>query len=71
MSASKLRATDRRFIDDLSDMGDGYVLDFNNQTFAEFFADELAVDIYHSRWETQGTDTSIGRVFSRSLLAGY
>ena len=43
MPAAKLRATELRLIDDLFDMGGGYVLDFSNQTFAEFFADELGV----------------------------
>ena len=35
-------------------MGGGYVLDFSNQTFAEFFADELGVDIDFTR---VGNDT--------------
>ena len=46
---------DLRLIDDLFDMGGGYVLDFTNQTFAEFFADELGVAIYDPRWEVAGT----------------
>lgn len=46
---------DLRLIDDLFDMGGGYVLDFTNQTFAEFFADELGVAIYDPRWEAAGT----------------
>lgn len=46
---------DLRLIDDLFDMGHGYVLDFTNQTFAEFFADELGVAIYEPRWEGGGT----------------
>lgn len=46
---------DLRLIDDLFDMGGGYVLDFTNQTFAEFFADELGIAIYDPRWEATGT----------------
>ena len=37
----KIRAIDMRFLDDLFAMGGGYVLDFTNRTFAEFFEDEL------------------------------
>ncbi len=55
MPAARLRATELRLIDDLFEMGGGVVLDFSNQTFAEFFADELGTEIYHPRWETHGT----------------
>lgn len=40
-----IRATDMMFLDDLFEMGGGYVLNFSNPTFARFFADELNVDI--------------------------
>ena len=36
-------------------MGDGYVLDFSNKTFAEFFADELNINIEDARWSADGT----------------
>lgn len=55
MPQAKLRATDMRLIDDLFQMHPGTVLDFSNRTFAEFFADELDVDIYDPRWEAGGT----------------
>lgn len=51
----RIKASDMRFLDDLFDMGGGYVLDFSNLTFAQFFRDELNVDIYHSRFEVEGT----------------
>lgn len=35
-----------RFIDQLFQSSPGYVLDFSNRTFADFFTDELGVDIY-------------------------
>ena len=35
-------------------MGDGFVLNFSNRTFANFFREELQVDIDHPRWEAQG-----------------
>ena len=54
MVAGKLKASDMRLIDDLFEMGSGYVLDFSNQTFHEFFVDELGVNIYDPRWEGGG-----------------
>jgi len=44
-----------RLIDDLFEMEGGYVLDFSNREFAEFFADELKVDIYDPMYEIDGT----------------
>jgi predicted protein tyrosine phosphatase len=52
---TKIRAIDQRLIDDLFEMGGGYVLDFSNRTFAEFFADEIGVDIDSPRYEAEGT----------------
>lgn len=40
-----IRAIDMMFLDDLFEMGGGYVLNFSNSTFSRFFADELNVDI--------------------------
>lgn len=44
---SSLRSIDLKLIDDLVDFvrGRGYVLDFSDQTFSDFFAGELDVDI--------------------------
>ena len=39
-------AMDLRAVEDVFGMGSGYVLDFSNRTFAEFFAD-LGIDIDH------------------------
>lgn len=44
MNRSILRSTDLRIVEQVLDMGSGYVLDFSNRTFAEFFAD-LGVEI--------------------------
>ena len=41
-------------IDKVFGMEGGYVLDFSNRTFAEFFHEELGVDIDDPRWEAQG-----------------
>ncbi|MEX2170016.1 MAG: restriction endonuclease [Pirellulales bacterium] len=42
-------------MDDLFGMGGGYVLEFSDQTFAEFFADELKVDIDDPKFKLDGT----------------
>ncbi len=39
------RSIDMLIIDDLFEMESGYVLNFSNRTFAQFFAEELNVDI--------------------------
>lgn len=39
-----ISAMDLRAVEDIFEMGSGYVLDFSNRTFAEFFAD-LGIDI--------------------------
>ena len=53
-SNAKIRAVDIPILDKVFAMEDGYVLDFSNRTFAEFFQEELRVDIYHSRWAVDG-----------------
>jgi hypothetical protein len=40
-----IRSIDMMLLDDLFDMGGGYVLNFSDRTFAQFFAEELNVDI--------------------------
>ena len=45
---------DIRIIDRVFGMEGGYVLDFSNRTFADFFLEELGVDIYDDRWDAQG-----------------
>lgn len=51
----RIKASDIRFLDDLFEMGGGYVLDFSNPTFAQFFKDELNVDIDQPRFSAEGT----------------
>ena len=51
----KLKSIDMRLIDDLFEMGGGYVLDFSNRTFSEFFNEELGVNIDDPRFEAEGT----------------
>ena len=53
-TGTTIRTTDMLVLDKVFDMGDGYVLNFSNKTFAEFFREELQVDIDHPRWAVQG-----------------
>lgn len=50
-----LKRSEMRFIDDVFDMGSGYVLDFSNRTFAEFFEDEFGINIYQEKYQGRGT----------------
>lgn len=53
-SNPKIRTVDIPILDKVFGMEGGRVLDFSNRTFAEFFQDELGVDIYHPRWAVGG-----------------
>ncbi len=53
-SRRHIRTTDMLVIDNVFGMGDGYVLNFSNRTFSEFFAEELGVDIDQLRWSVDG-----------------
>ena len=53
-SNAKIRTMDMPVLDKMFGMEDGYVLDFSNLTFAEFFREELRVDIDDPRWAVQG-----------------
>lgn len=49
-----IRSIDMMFLDDLFEMGSGYVLNFSSPTFSRFFADELNVDIDDPAYAAQG-----------------
>lgn len=51
----KIRPIDMTTIDQIFDMGDGYVLNFSDKTFAEFFAGELNIDINDDRYYAEGS----------------
>lgn len=40
-----IRSLDMKLVDDLFEMGSGYVLDSSDRTMATFFVEELNVDI--------------------------
>lgn len=46
---------DMTLVDDLFEMGGGYVLDFSDRTFAQFFAEELNIDICVDAYYREGT----------------
>ena len=50
-----IRTLDMQLVDDLFEMGGGYVLDFSDRTMASFFAEELNVDIYDPAYQENGT----------------
>lgn len=41
-------------LEELFEMGGGYVLDFNNREFSLFFEKELSIDIYNDRYSKEG-----------------
>jgi hypothetical protein len=43
------------FLDDLFEMGGGYVLKFSDKMFAQFFAEELNLDINNEIYSRNGT----------------
>lgn len=45
MNKSHLKQLDFDLLDHIFDMGGGYVLDFSNRTFSDFFRDELGINI--------------------------
>ena len=52
---AKLRAVDMRLLEDVFEMGGGYVLDFTNRTFSEFFKNDVGVNIDDQRHCLEGT----------------
>src|SRR6267143_167969 len=78
-SPRAIRAFDMRLIEDLFGMGGGYVLDFSNRTFADFFKDELGANIDDPRYDAEGTSkakrlrlflrTAESQIRIRTLLA--
>ena len=52
---ANLKHKDIRTIDDAFDMHAGYVLNFSDRTFAEFFDDEFGINIDADRYRANGT----------------
>ena len=53
-STDKIRSMDMPILDKVFAMEGGWVLDFSNRTFAEFFREELRGNIDDPRWAVQG-----------------
>lgn len=51
---SGLNDIDKRYLEKILRMGDGYVLDFSDPTFGEFFS-RYKIDIHGSKYQTYGT----------------
>lgn len=52
---ARIKRSDMRVIDDAFNMHGGYVLDFTDRTFAEFFEDELGIQIYNNKYSFNGS----------------
>src|SRR6266487_1306657 len=50
-----IRSIDMMVVDDLFEMGGGYVLNFSDRTFAQFFAEELNIRIDDPAYARNGT----------------
>jgi hypothetical protein len=55
VGTSHIAAIDMRVVDELFEMSSGYVLDFSDRTFAEFFQTEIGVDIDAPRYHAEGS----------------
>ena len=52
---ANIRTLDMSLLDELFEMGSGYVLNFSDRTMSSFFAEELNVDIDDEAYREQGT----------------
>jgi hypothetical protein len=78
---SNFKPIEKKFFEDMFGMDSGYVLDFTNNTFAVFFRDTVAKDIYAPKYAVNGDskakrlrafwelepDTVVGKVLSEML----
>ena len=46
---------EQRYIESLFGMEGGYVLDFSDRTFGDFFVDELGIDIHDDKYRAKGS----------------
>lgn len=51
---STLKVLDRECFEELFGMGSGYVMDFSNRTFSEFFRESARIDIYSDKYAANG-----------------
>jgi hypothetical protein len=58
------KRSEMRQIDQVFGMEGGYVLDFSNRTFSEFFEDEFGINIYDDKYQVRGSSKA-------NLLRGF
>jgi Abortive infection C-terminus len=51
---ASVKRSDMRLVDQVFGMESGYVLDFSNRTFSEFFEDEFGINIYEEKYQVRG-----------------
>ena len=59
-----IKRSEMRQIDQVFGMEGGYVLDFSNRTFSEFFEDEFGINIYDDKYHVRGSSKA-------NLLRGF
>ena len=64
---SSLRRAELRRVEELLEMSSGYVCDFSDRTFGDFFIEEVGVDIGSDEYLVQGTSKAIDCERSSSL----
>lgn len=52
---SGINSLDKRFLDQVLQMEEGYVLDFSDRTFSDFFASEIGIDIDDEQYRKNGS----------------
>ncbi len=52
---TKLRPLEQQLVEDALEMGGGYVLDFSDRTFGQFFDAEFGIDINESKYHANGS----------------
>ena len=67
-SYNELKRSEKRVIDQILDMEEGYVLDFSNRTIEEFFEDEFGIQFYDQRYSING-DSKAKRL--RTILGSH
>jgi hypothetical protein len=68
MMMEHLRPVELKLVDELFGMSSGYVLDFTNSTFADFFRREVGINIYDDAYAIYGG--SKGKRFRAFLTVG-
>ena len=51
---SSLKVLDKRALEEFLEMNSGYVLDFSNRTFEEFFHEVVGIEVYSEKYATNG-----------------